>query len=133
MHSPATPLEPSKRMPVLVIIIDEYAELAEQAPDTMNDMDTIARLGRAPAVTLVAATQRPTQKVMGQGAVRSQMNIRIAFRVQEQRDVDLILGQGMLKAGWHANKLNAPGKFLLWSPEHDTPAAPAPTSSPTTT
>jgi len=47
--------------------------------------------------------------------------------------VDLILGQGMLKAGWHANKLNAPGKFLLWSPEHDTPAAPAPTSSPTTT
>ena len=113
--------EPSGRMPVLVIIIDEYAELAEQAPDAMKDTDTIARLGRAPAVTLVAATQRPTQKVMGQGAVRSQMNIRIAFRVQEQRDVDLILGQGMLKAGWHANKLNAPGKFLVWSPEHDTP------------
>ena len=38
----------------------------------MNATDTIARLGRAPAVTLVvAATQRPTQKVMGQGAVRS--------------------------------------------------------------
>ena len=49
------------------------------------------------------------------------MNIRIAFRIQEQRDVDLILGQGMLKAGWHAHKLNAPGKFLIWSPEHDTP------------
>jgi S-DNA-T family DNA segregation ATPase FtsK/SpoIIIE len=113
--------EPSQRMPALVIIIDEYAELAEQAPDAMKDTDTIARLGRAPAVTLVAATQRPTQKVMGQGAVRSQMNIRIAFRVQEQRDVDLILGQGMVKAGWHANKLNAPGKFLVWSPEHDTP------------
>ena len=56
MHAPATPLEPSKRMPVLVIIIDEYAELAEQAPDAMNDTDTIARLSRAPAVTLVAAT-----------------------------------------------------------------------------
>ena len=87
----------------------------------MSDTDTIARLGRAPAVTLVAATQRPTQKVMGQGAVRSQMNIRISFRVQEQRDVDLILGQGMLKAGWHAHKLNAPGKFLVSAPEHDTP------------
>jgi len=72
-------------------------------------------------VTLVAATQRPTQKVMGQGAVRSQMNIRIAFRVEEQRDVDLILGQGKLKAGWHAHKLNAPGKFLVSAPEHDTP------------
>ena len=113
--------QPSERMPALIILIDEYAELAEQAPAAMKDTDTIARLGRAAAVTLVAATQRPTQKVMGQGAVRSQMNIRISFRIQEQRDVDLILGQGMLKAGWHAHKLNAPGKFLLCSPEHDTP------------
>jgi S-DNA-T family DNA segregation ATPase FtsK/SpoIIIE len=113
--------EPSETAPALVIIVDEYAELAEQAPRAMKDTDTIARLGRAPAVTLVAATQRPTQKVMGQGAVRSQMNIRIAFRIQEQRDVDLVLGQGMLKAGWQAHKLNAPGKFLVSSPEHDTP------------
>ena len=113
--------EPSPSMPALVIIIDEYAELAEDAPDAMSDTDTIARLGRAPAVTLVAATQRPTQKVMGQGAVRSQMNIRISFRVEEQRDVDLILGQGKLKAGWQAHKLNAPGKFLVSAPEHDTP------------
>ncbi len=113
--------QPSQAMPALVIVIDEYAELAEQAPRAMKDSDTIARLGRAAAVTLVAATQRPTQKVMGQGTVRSQMNIRIAFRVQEQRDVDLILGRGMLRAGWHVHKLNAPGKFLIWSPEHDTP------------
>ena len=113
--------QPSPAMPALVIIIDEYAELADDAPDAMSDTDTIARLGRAPAVTLIAATQRPTQKVMGQGAVRSQMNIRISFRVEEQRDVDLILGQGKLKAGWHAHKLNAPGKFLISAPEHDTP------------
>jgi hypothetical protein len=74
--------QPSQAMPALVIVIDEYAELAEQVPRAMKDTDTIARLGRAPAVTLVAATQRPTQKVMGQGAVRSQMNIRIeSFRI----------------------------------------------------
>ncbi len=63
----------------------------------------------------------PTQKAMGQGPVRSQMNLRICFRVRERRDVDLILGQGMLNAGWHAHTLNAPGKFLISSPEHDTP------------
>src|SRR6266704_5661619 len=79
--------------------------------------DSIARLGRAVAVTLVAATQ----KAMGQGAVRSQMNLRICFRVRERRDVDLILGQGMLNAGWQAHTLNAPGKFLISAPEHDTP------------
>ncbi|HXL91804.1 MAG TPA: FtsK/SpoIIIE domain-containing protein, partial [Streptosporangiaceae bacterium] len=109
---------PSPAMPALVIIIDEYAELDEHA---MDHADTIARLGRAPAVTLVAATQRPTQDVMGRSAVRSQMNIRIAFRVEEQRDVDLILGQGKRKAGWHADTLNAPGKFLISAPEHTTP------------
>ena len=113
--------QPSPARPALVIIINEYAELAGDAPDAMSDTGTIARPGRAPAVTLVAATQRPTQKVMGQGAVRSQMNIRISFRVGEQRDVDLILGQGKLKASWHAHKLSAPGKFLISAPEHDTP------------
>ena len=87
----------------------------------MADADSIARLGRAVAVTLVAATQRPTQKAMGQGALRSQMDVRICFRVRERRDVDLILGQGMLAAGWHAHTLNAPGKFLISAPEHDTP------------
>lgn len=113
--------QPSPARPALVIIINEYAELADDAPDAMSDTGTIARPGRAPAVTLVAATQRPTQKVMGQGAVRSPMNIRIPFRAGEQRDVDLILGQGKLKAGWHAHKLSAPGKFLISAPEHDTP------------
>jgi DNA-binding transcriptional ArsR family regulator len=58
---------------------------------------------------------------MGQGALRSQMDVRICFRVRERRDVDLILGQGMLTAGWQAHKLNAAGKFLLSAPEYDTP------------
>jgi hypothetical protein len=113
--------EPTPERPALVILIDEYAELSEQAPDAMRYTDSIARLGRAVAETLVAATQRPTQKAMGQGAVRSQMDVRICFRVREQRDVDLILGQGMLSAGWNAHKLNAPGKFLVSAPEHDIP------------
>ena len=87
----------------------------------MSDTDSIARLGRAVAVTLIAATQRPTQKAMGQGAVRSQMDLRICFRVREPRDVDLVLGQGMLRAGWDAHNLNAPGKFLVSAPGHDRP------------
>jgi hypothetical protein len=113
--------EPSTEMPALVIIVDEYAELAETATPATSDADSVARRGRAVAVTLLAATQRPTQKAMGQGALRSQMDVRICFRVRERRDVDLILGQGMLAAGWHAHTLNAPGKFLMSAPEHDTP------------
>ena len=113
--------EPSPEMPALIIIVDEYAELVDDAPGAVKDADSIARRGRAVAVNLIAATQRPTQKAMGQGAVRSQMDVRVCFRVRERKDVDLILGQGMLTAGWNAHTLNAPGKFLISAAEHDTP------------
>jgi S-DNA-T family DNA segregation ATPase FtsK/SpoIIIE len=106
---------PTPDNPALVIIIDEYAELS---PEARALADSIARRGRAVAVTLIVATQRPTAKAMGEGsAVRSQMDIRICLRVRERRDVDLILGQGALAAGWDATVLDAPGKFLLSAPD----------------
>jgi DNA helicase HerA-like ATPase len=74
--------QPTPEMPALIIGIDEYAELSDDAPDAIKHADSIARRGRAVAVNLVAATQRPTQKAMGQGAVRSQMDVRISFRVR---------------------------------------------------
>jgi S-DNA-T family DNA segregation ATPase FtsK/SpoIIIE len=110
--------QPASGPPALVILVDEYAELPEQAHPMA---DSIARRGRAVAVTLLAATQRPTQKAMGQGTVRSQMDTRICLRVREPRDADLILGQGKTATGWHAHALDAPGKFLLSDPEHDIP------------
>lgn len=113
--------EPSPTAPALVIVVDEYAELAEESGEALGYADSIARRGRAVAETLLAATQRPTQSAMGRKAVRSQMDIRVCLRVRERRDVDLVLGQGMLAAGWAAHTLDAPGKFLLSAPEADTP------------
>lgn len=49
------------------------------------------------------------------------MDLRICFRVRERKDVDLVLGQRMLRAGWDAHNRNAPGKFLVSAPEHDKP------------
>jgi S-DNA-T family DNA segregation ATPase FtsK/SpoIIIE len=83
--------------------------------------DSLARRGRAVAVNLLAATQRPTQQAMGGNAVRSQMDVRICLRVRERRDVDLILGQGAHHAGWHAHQLTQPGAFLISDTEHTTP------------
>jgi S-DNA-T family DNA segregation ATPase FtsK/SpoIIIE len=112
---------PSPQHPALIIITDEYAELAENAPLAADAADSVARRGRALAVTELAATQRPTQQAMGKGALRSQMDIRIGLRVRERRDTDLILGQGMLAAGWHAHTLDAPGKFLISAEGLDQP------------
>jgi DNA segregation ATPase FtsK/SpoIIIE, S-DNA-T family len=110
--------EPDPASPALIIIIDEYAELP---PEAHQHTDSIARRGRAVAVNLLIATQRPTQNAMGHGAVRSQMDIRICLRVRERRDVELILGQGALSSGWHAHILTQPGTFLISAPEHTTP------------
>jgi len=110
--------DPTPDNPALVIIVDEYAEMPEEAHQYA---DSVARLGRAVAVSLLAATQRPSQDAMGKGAVRSQMDTRICLRVRERRDVDLILGQGAFKAGWHAHQLSQPGAFLISDPEHAVP------------
>jgi S-DNA-T family DNA segregation ATPase FtsK/SpoIIIE len=105
--------------PQLFIIIDEYAELSKKA---QRLADSIARRGRAVAVVLIIATQRPTQKAMGESsALRSQMNIRFCLRVNERPDVDLILGAGKLSAGWDATKFDGPGKFFVSGPGMDTP------------
>lgn len=113
--------EPREHMPALVIVIDEYAELAENVPAAVEFAESIARRGRAVAVTLLVATQRPTQKSMGGGALRSQMSVRVCLRVRERRDVDLILDKGMLGAGWHAHTLDAPGKFFILADGHSQP------------
>lgn len=111
--------EPTPDDPALVIIVDEWAELPD---DAHKYADTLGRLGRAVAVNLIAATQRPTQAAMGKNtAVRSQMDIRLCLRVREPRDTDLILGQGMMNSGWQAHKLTQPGEFLLSDPEHTAP------------
>jgi S-DNA-T family DNA segregation ATPase FtsK/SpoIIIE len=113
--------EPTPQAPALVVIIDEYAELAENAPQAATAADSVARRGRAVAVTLLAATQRPTQQAMGKGAVRSQMDVRVCLRVRERKDTDLVLGQGALAAGWLAHTLDAPGKFLVSAEGLDQP------------
>lgn len=111
--------QPTSENPALVIVIDEYAELPDEAKELA---DSIARRGRAVCVTLLVATQRPTQAAMGTAtAIRSQMDVRICLRIRERRDVDLILGQGALAAGWIAHTLDMPGKFLISSPEHQIP------------
>jgi S-DNA-T family DNA segregation ATPase FtsK/SpoIIIE len=110
--------QPEPGNPALVIVADEYAEMPGEAAE---QADSVARRGRAVAVNLLAATQRPTQEAMGSNAVRSQMDMRICLRVRERRDTDLILGQGSYAAGWHANALSKPGEFLISAPEFTVP------------
>jgi S-DNA-T family DNA segregation ATPase FtsK/SpoIIIE len=115
--------QPSPAAPALIVLVDEHAELVDESDTAASLVEDIAQLGRAVAVTLATATQRSTVAALGSGATRAQIDVRICLRVREPRDADLILGQGMARAGWRPDRLDAPGKFLLAAPGQglDTP------------
>jgi DNA segregation ATPase FtsK/SpoIIIE, S-DNA-T family len=117
--------QPTPNAPALVVPVDELAELVEQLPDAATSLDSIARLGRKTAVTLLAATQRPTQDALGGGALRAQLTVRVCLRVTEPADGELILGRGKAKQGYRPDLLDAPGKLLAWDPPDHTRPVPA--------
>jgi S-DNA-T family DNA segregation ATPase FtsK/SpoIIIE len=117
--------QPTPEAPALVLPVDELAELVEQLPDAATYLDSIARLGRKTAVTLLVATQRPTQDALGGGALRAQLTVRVCLRVTEPADGELILGRGKAKQGYRPDLLDAPGKLLAWDPPDHTRPIPA--------
>jgi S-DNA-T family DNA segregation ATPase FtsK/SpoIIIE len=117
--------QPTPEAPALVVPVDELAELVEQLPDAATSLDSIARLGRKTAVTLLVATQRPTQEALGGGALRAQLTVRVCLRVTEPADGELILGRGKAKQGYRPDLLDAPGKLLAWDPPDHTRPIPA--------
>lgn len=75
-------------MPRLVVVIDEFRVLAEEAPDVLEGLVRVAAVGRSLGVHLVLATQRPAGIVSAD--IRANTALRIALRVEdatESRDV----------------------------------------------
>lgn len=76
-------------LPRLVLVIDEFAELAKELPDFMTGLVSIAQLGRSLGVHLLLATQRPSGVVSP--AIRANTNMRIALRVADAADSNDVL------------------------------------------
>ncbi|GAA0543611.1 FtsK/SpoIIIE domain-containing protein [Actinomadura livida] len=72
------------RLPRLVIVIDEFASLAEEVPDFVNGVVGIGMRGRALGVHVVLATQRPGGVVTAE--LRANVNLRICLRVTSPAD-----------------------------------------------
>lgn len=70
-----------ERLPRLVIVVDEFATLAEELPSFVGGLVGIAMLGRSLGVHLVLATQRPGGVVSAD--IKANTNLRIALRVTD--------------------------------------------------
>ena len=107
--------EEMKRLPFIVIIIDELADImASHSKDVEAAIVRIAQMARAVGIHLIVSTQRPSVEILT-GLIKANINSRIAFQVPTQIDSRTILDS----AG--AEKLLGNGDMLFISAKSPKP------------
>ncbi len=108
--------QPYEKMPQIVIIIDELADLmmASLSKEVENSICRLAQMARAAGMHLVIATQRPSVDVIT-GLIKANIPSRIAFTVSSQVDSRTILDMT------GAEKLLGKGDMLYYPTDEQKP------------
>jgi S-DNA-T family DNA segregation ATPase FtsK/SpoIIIE len=104
-----------ERLPRIVVLIDELADLMMMAPDqTEHTLVRLAQMARATGIHLIVATQRPSTDILT-GLIKANFPARISFAVASGIDSRVILDTT------GAETLLGKGDMLFLSPEASVP------------
>lgn len=102
--------EKQERIPYIVVIIDEFADLMNVAREEIESAITrLAQLSRAVGIHLILATQRPSVDVIT-GVIKANLPARISFKVASKVDSRTVLDMN------GADKLLGKGDMLFLRP-----------------
>lgn len=102
--------EKQEKLPYIIVIIDEFADLMSVARDQIeNAITRLAQLSRAVGIHLMLATQRPSVDVIT-GVIKANLPARISFKVASKVDSRTVLDMN------GADKLLGKGDMLFLRP-----------------
>ncbi|GAA3909187.1 hypothetical protein [Streptomyces lannensis] len=125
-------LVPTAERPRITIVVDEGAEVVSSCTkveivtgytekgaaitemvNALDGLESIARMGRAPAMDLVWMTQSPTYNDGVPRQIAKQLGLRIGLAVESPSEARVVFGESAQDKGWKADELPLPGVAMV--------------------